>query len=181
MLLLTLRGTPTLYYGDEIGMRRRADPARASAGPAGSSDEPGHRPRPGAHADAVGRGAPTPASPRGDALAAARPMTATATSSAQRDDPGSMLTLYRRLLALRREQSALAIGSYRTVPTEPDAVFAYERSQADMTIRVILNFGDAAQVLPLPEGVAWTVLLSSHAGRTGERLSGRSRWRAPRG
>ena len=33
MLLLTLRGTPTLYYGDEIGMQRRADPARAVQDP----------------------------------------------------------------------------------------------------------------------------------------------------
>ncbi len=36
MLLLTLRGTPTLYYGDEIGMDERADPARARAGPVGA-------------------------------------------------------------------------------------------------------------------------------------------------
>ena len=51
MLLLTLRGTPTLYYGDEIGMEdvpsRRSGPrTRRAPSPA--------RPRPGAHPDAVG-------------------------------------------------------------------------------------------------------------------------------
>ena len=35
MLLLTLRGTPTMYYGDEIGMTNVADPARACARPVG--------------------------------------------------------------------------------------------------------------------------------------------------
>ena len=49
-LLLTLRGTPTLYYGDEIGMRDVADRARAARRPVGV-----RQPRPRAHADAMGR------------------------------------------------------------------------------------------------------------------------------
>ena len=55
MLLLTLRGTPTLYYGDELGMQRRADPAGARAGSRRKDGPARARPRPGAHADAVGR------------------------------------------------------------------------------------------------------------------------------
>ena len=97
---------------------------------------------------------------------------ATRNVDAMCDVPGSVLTLYRRLLGLRREHAALAIGSYCTVPTEPDTVFAYERSHAEATIRVILNFGDEAHDLILPEGSRWTLLLSSHSGRTGERAAG---------
>ena len=73
MLLLTLRGTPTMYYGDEIGMTDVPDPARARCRTRTSSNVPGPRPRPrpGAHADAVGRARRTPASRRAT-LAAAR-------------------------------------------------------------------------------------------------------------
>lgn len=113
---------------------------------------------------------------------------ATRNVEAQRSDPASMLTLHRRLLALRRDHAALAVGGYREVPlgigaeggadgsAEGNAdggaeggaeVFAYERFADDQVLRVILNFGASAVRLPLPAGV-WTVLLSTRAGRAGE-------------
>ena len=108
---------------------------------------------------------------------------ATRNVEAQRSDPASMLTLHRRLLALRRDHAALAVGGYREVPPGIGAegadgsadggaeggaeVFAYERFADDQVLRVILNFGASAVRLPLPAG-GWTVLLSTRAGRAGE-------------
>ena len=84
----------------------------------------------------------------------------------QRSDPASMLTLHRRLLALRRDHAALCAGGYRGVPVEAEEVFAYERFADGESLRVVLNFGHAPQSLPLPEG-DWTILLSTLAGRAG--------------
>ena len=64
MLLLTLRGTPTLFYGDELGMRGPGRPARAPARLRSGSRAGGVSPRPDAHADALERLARTPASRR---------------------------------------------------------------------------------------------------------------------
>lgn len=85
-----------------------------------------------------------------------------------RDDPGSILTLYRRLLGLRREHAALSLGAYRAVSVEND-VFVYEREHADEVLRILLNFGHAACSVPLPAGSGWRVLLSSSGSRIGER------------
>jgi alpha-glucosidase len=95
---------------------------------------------------------------------------ATRNVESQRSDPGSMLTLHRRLLGLRRDHPALAVGGYRAVPLGIAEVFAYERFADGAVLRVLLNFGAASQDLPLPEG-GWTVLLSTRAGRAGETAS----------
>ena len=96
MLLLTLRGTPTLYYGDELGMQRRADPARARAGPVRAHGSrawawaaiPGARRCSGAPRRNAGFTTGEPWLP----LAAT---SATSTSRRSARDPASMLALYR--------------------------------------------------------------------------------------
>lgn len=91
---------------------------------------------------------------------------------ALRDEPDSILTLYRRLLALRREHEALAVGGYRTVAPGLDEVFAYERFDEAATLRIVLNFGGGAHAVPLPAGGRRTVLLSSRPGRCGSPAAG---------
>lgn len=89
-----------------------------------------------------------------------------------RDDPTSTLTLYRRLLALRREHEALSVGDYRGLPLGIAEVFAYERIAESLVLRIVLNFGGNAHAIPLPEGETWTVLLSTHGHRRGDAASG---------
>ena len=118
LMLLTLRGTPFLYYGDEIGLTDvPLDPAaRARPGPA-PHGRPGAQPRPVPHADAVERRAGRRLHrrrrdrtwlPIGD--------TAAHNVAAQREDPGSVLHLVRDLIALRRERADLRGGAYETLP-----------------------------------------------------------------
>ena len=123
LMLLTLRGTPFLYYGDEIGLPDvPLDPADALDPVARRTGDPA-QPRPVPHADAVDRrgrapGSPTPGVepwlPFGDAAAC--------NVAAQREDPDSTLHLVRDLIALRRDARrtcAAAPTLARRRPTGP--------------------------------------------------------------
>jgi alpha-glucosidase len=155
MLLLTLRGTPTIYQGDELGMVDTDVPADAIQDPwerqvpgLGLGRDPVRTPMP--WSSGVGRGftAGTPWLPFGSTTPAAD----------QRTDPASMLTLHRRLLKLRRSEPALAIGGYRT-RSVTDAVYVYERHHAGRRLAVALNLTGTRQPLELAGA---SVLLSTH-------------------
>ena len=91
--------------------------------------------------------------------------------AAQADDPRSMLSLYRALLALRRAEPALSVGSYAPVEGAEEDVLAYERRD-DATGRrllVALNLGGRERGLPRAMSERRRVLLSTHldGGGTG--------------
>jgi alpha-glucosidase len=149
MLLLTLRGTPTCYYGDELGLPS-AEFASAKV----------------VVVDPQGAGGPS-----WNRLVARTPMQWSTTPyggfskvqpwlplasddprftvERQRDDPASVLHLVRSLIHLRRDVPALAAGSYRSIPSPPD-VFSFERRHPDGSVEVHLNFGDATGEVSLP-------------------------------
>ncbi|GJE58226.1 alpha-amylase family glycosyl hydrolase [Methylobacterium trifolii] len=170
MLLLTLRGTPTLYYGDELGLGHVPIPPERVRDP-WERNEPGHGRDPERTPmqwDAGPQAGFSTAEPW-------LPLSEDATTrnvDAMRDTATSMLTLHRRLLGLRREHAALAVGGYRTVPLGLPEIFAYERFEDGTVLRIVLNFGDAGHTIPLTDASAWTILMSSHAGRSGARVSG---------
>jgi len=88
----------------------------------------------------------------------------------ERDDPASMLTLYRRLLALRRAEPALAVGSFAPVPG-PDEWIAYLRQWGDRRFLVALNFGHRPGLLSLEHlRSGGRVALATEPGREGERV-----------
>jgi alpha-glucosidase len=131
MLLLTLRGTPFVYAGDEIGMTDGEVPADRVVDVDGRDPErtpmqwdasPGAGFTSGDPWLPVGRGA------------------ATVNVAAQRDDPASMLALYRRLIRSRTGSAALRGGDYRSLPDAPDGCFAYLRAAGEERLLVALNF-----------------------------------------
>ncbi len=153
MLLLTLRGTPTCYYGDEIGMENVAiPPEMVQDPPAVNQPEIAHL---------VGRDPErTPmqwdASPNaGFAPVGVRtwlPVAgdfATRNVAAQSADPASMLSFYRALTALRQTEPALTIGAYQSLDAGAGDVFAYLRSQGATRFLIVLNFGSSARRLDL--------------------------------
>jgi alpha-glucosidase len=88
-------------------------------------------------------------------------------------DPRSILTLYRRLIALRREQVALHAGAYAGAQAEGD-VLAFERRHGpDARLLVALNLGHASQSARLPADAAeGRLLLSTWLDREGEAVRG---------
>ena len=87
--------------------------------------------------------------------------------AAEEKEPGSMLSLYRRLLALRQSNPALAVGSYQAVETGAADVFAFEREYAGQRLLVALNFsGEERRIQMVGNGTA-KVLLSTSLDREG--------------
>ena len=136
LMLLTLRGTPFVYYGEEIGM----------------ADGPVPRDR---IVDVAGRDpCRTPMQwdgTVGDSWLPVNPETEVVNVEAQRGDPSSMFSLYRRLIAERRASPALRRGSYQTVAS-PKSVFAYVREAAGERRFVALNFSSRPARVAIPGG-----------------------------
>jgi alpha-glucosidase len=82
--------------------------------------------------------------------------------AAQKNDPASMLVLYRSLIGLRRSLPALTRGSYRPVDVG-EHVLAYERFAEDDRILIALNLQGAARQIQLPAWAGNRVLLSTRA------------------
>ena len=162
VMLLTLRGTPFLYYGDEIALEDVAlDPAQ--------SLDPAARDDPAENRDRCRTPMPWTAEPGGGFTAGPStwlPFGSQARNVAdQRRDPGSTLHLTRDLIALRGEREELRRGAYATLRA-PAGAWAYRRGER---VAVALNLSGEAVEL---EGLAGVVLLATDRARDGERVSG---------
>jgi len=169
MLLLTLRGTPTLYYGDEIGMtnvpippERVQDPWERNEPGLGLGRDPSRTPFQWDSSRYAGFSTTEPWLP----LA---PDFESVNVQVQRDDPRSILTLYRQLLALRRKEPALSIGAYGGVPAPPD-VIAYVRHHGDSRMLVVLNLSRKPASFDVKNLGSGCVLLSTYLDRSNEEI-----------
>jgi alpha-glucosidase len=179
MLLLTFRGTPTLYYGDELGMEDVAiPPERMRDG--WEKNEPG-----------VGLSRDPQRTPmqwdgsRYAGFSTVPPWLPLASDHATRNvadlanDSSSILTLHRRLVALRRARPALSVGA-KTLFAGPEGTIAYERRQGDAALFVALNLTHEPRELRLPDR-SGRVLLSTHLDREHEAVHEYVRLRADEG
>jgi alpha-glucosidase len=168
MLLLTLRGTPTLYYGDELGLSNVAVPPELVQDP-WEKNEPG-----------LGLGRDPVRTPMqwDDSVNAgfsdSKPWLPVANDYAmnnvatQRQIPTSMLCLYRRLITLRRAEVALRLGRYRRVDTDGGEVLSYAREHGDRRLLVVLNLLGQSQEVRLNSSPSHgRVLLSTYLDRPG--------------
>jgi oligo-1,6-glucosidase/alpha-glucosidase len=166
MLLLTLRGTPTMYQGDEIGIGKVAIPPDRVRDP-----QDLRQPGLGIGRDRSRTPMPWDASPFAG-FSTAEPWLPlnedwpTRNVAAQEREPGSMLALYRSLLAARRSSRALAIGDFALVDADDD-VLAYERRHGDERLLIVLNLGAQRCKLPYPANtVLEEIILSTLPCRT---------------
>jgi len=161
LMLLTLRGTPFIYYGEEIGM------ADGPVGPEQVVDvagrDPARTPMQWVGSEKGGFTGSEPWLPM-------NPETASVNVAAQRDDPRSMLSWYRAVIAERRGSPALRRGAYRSVEA-PDGVFAYLREEGTERRLVALNFTSRRVRVPVSAellgGRAARVCLSTDPDRSG--------------
>jgi alpha-glucosidase len=171
MLLLTLRGTPTIYYGDEIGMTNTEVPPELVRDPLGKS------------VPSLGRdGARAPFrwdSSRFGGFSEATPWCVWTDDgdlpnvAEQHTNPASLLSLYRRLIEVRRRNAALAVGSYEPLVASGDLLLFKRSHRGFASIIVALNLGDqpAAAILHGWQGVG-QVIVSAFGDRNGEIISG---------
>ena len=169
MLLLTLRGTPTLYYGDEIGMIDVAVPAAEQQDPqglrGGESRDPQRSPMRWQDGSAAGFTIGDPWLPIGGDVDEVN-------VAVQRDDPHSMLSLHRRLLDLRRREPALHSGEWHDLGREAGAI-AYERRHGERRFLVLLNLtGEAASLPAAAREVAGAIVAATRSDREGDRHAG---------
>jgi alpha-glucosidase len=172
MLLMTLRGTPTLYYGDEIGMQQAAIlPEQVR--------DPFEKNVPGI---GIGRdGCRTPMqwdSTKSAGFSDAAPWLPVAGNfrdenvDSFRKDKGSLYWLYRRLIDIRRKHIALTEGSYKPLMASGDLLL-FCRELRDERVLIALNMGPEPIALSFPdERLSGRVLLSSSADRDGEEVRG---------
>ena len=162
LLLLSLRGTPTIYNGEEIGMVNGVirpgdvrDPWEQNAPGLGLGRDPCRTPMQWSGAPGAGFSDGTPWLPI--------PATASQCNvESETADPESMLWFYRRILALRASEAALAVGAYRLLEVT-DQVLVFERSVPGTAVVIALNF--AAQPQRVTLSGRQRLLLSTHPHR----------------
>jgi alpha-glucosidase len=165
MLLLTLRGTPTIYYGDEIGMAdvpiapdQVRDPAGLRQPGIGMGRDPQRTPMLWDASPQAGFTSGEPWLPVGPAAG---------NVAVLEQQPDSILALYRRLIALRQSQPILTGGAISDVEAE-GTVLRFTRSHGGHRLQVLLNLGSVPCDVTVPGGrVLLSTLLDQPAGPDG--------------
>ncbi|MDY0884631.1 alpha-amylase family glycosyl hydrolase [Dongia soli] len=167
MLLLTLRGTPTMYYGDELGIGAVTIPPDAVQDPweknepgLGFNRDPQRTPMQWCPGEQAGFSSTKPWLPLSDHFREANVETLS-------KDPRSILSLYRALIAFRVQRPALRLGDLRLLPCG-ERVLAYERRLGDDRITVALNLSSEGQVVELSSRESHRVILSTYLDRQTE-------------
>lgn len=161
VLLLTLRGTPFIYYGEEIGMHNARIARRHLRDPLGKKFWPLFSGRDRARTPmqwepAAGGGFTT-----GFPWLPLHPDSGRRNVRSQEGDPHSLLSLYRNLIRLRRERNSLQQGSWVPAISGQNGILAYYRKTEGELLLVVLNFTSRRKKVTLPEHTAGEILLST--------------------
>ena len=170
MLLLTLRGTPTLYNGDELGMPmahipadRVLDPFEVNVPGLGLGRDGARSPMPWSDSAYAGFSRSEPWCPLIEDWK-------TTNVALLENDPASILALHRKLLRLRKQYPALMTGSYHPLLATGD-ILLYRRKQGPTSILVALNLGSRPETVVV-DNFAGTALLSTSCDRADEYCRG---------
>jgi alpha-glucosidase len=172
MLLLTLRGTPTLYYGDEIGMHQVAiapdqvrDPFEKNVPGIGVGRDGCRTPMQWDASPFAGFSTRTPWLPLSDDFLRENVVNLEA-------DTRSILNLYRTLIDLRKKLPALAAGDYVPIAAQGDLLL-YRRQSGAAAVVIALNLGTAPiSIASDAIGFGGEILLSTLLDRQGEKIAG---------
>jgi len=164
MLLLTLRGTPTLYYGDELGMINGIIPIESLQDPQGirlggeNNRDVGRTPMQWDDKLYAGFSTKKPWLP-------ISPDFALRNVAEQDDDPKSLLNLYRRLIWHRKSSLAIQNGKYRAVDCGEKNCFVFLREHPAGRNLIALNFSEEPRTLSLSEQFRSDIVLSTYLDR----------------
>jgi alpha-glucosidase len=153
LMLMTLRGSPFFYYGEEIGMESvEPETLEEVRDPVGKRYWPGYKGR-----DAQRRPMQWTSGPNAG-FTTGTPWLKLPGGAIERSveraaaDPDSILNFYKRALALRRRSPALLDGDYASIGKDPH-IFAYRRRSPSQTMIVALNMSGETRELHIGEAV----------------------------
>ncbi|MGA9494961.1 MAG: glycoside hydrolase family 13 protein [Terriglobales bacterium] len=143
---LTLRGTPVMYYGEEIGMENN-DPKRKEdvKDPIGRTGWPEEKGRDGERTPMQWNTAPNAGFSKKTPWLPVPPSYITHNVATESKDPNSILNLYKKVLALRHTNEALLEGSYTALNEDDPNVMSYLRSYKGKAVLVALNMSAVPQ------------------------------------
>lgn len=150
VLLLTVRGTPVMYYGEELGMQNR-DPERLEEvqDPIGKLGWPKEKGRDGERTPMQWTSGPNAG------FSAVKPWLPVANNyrthnvAVEDKDPDSVLNFYRALLSMRKSNLALRDGDYKALNTSDPNVLCYARRKGNDNVVVVLNMSNKAQTVSI--------------------------------
>jgi alpha-glucosidase len=161
VLLLSLRGTPFLYAGEELGLEDAVIPPEREVDPGGRD----------------GCRAPIPWAPRpphgwasDDPWLPWPPAPDRRNAETLRGDPSSIVHLYRRMLAARRDSPALRTGSFAFLEEVPEEVLGYERTVGGDRRRVLVSYVTDPRAVEGHDG--WVVEVASDGEGEGSPFPG---------
>jgi alpha-glucosidase len=161
VLLLTLRGTPFLYAGEELGLEDAVVAEGRRVDPGG---------RDGCRAPIPWDGTPRQGWKGAEPWLPWPPEREARNAETLGADPGSILHLYRRLLHARRQSPALQVGSWEALDA-PDDVFAYGRREGGDRRVVLVSMADTDRGVPLDGD--WSIEVASDGAGEGGPYEGR--------
>ena len=163
-LLLTLRGTPFLYYGEEIGMRDIPIRKNQIQDPIGKHYWPFYSGRDGCRSPMQWDSSLNSGFSKGNGWLPLHMNAMQRNVETQSDDPNSLFNYYKKLITLRKNSTALRQGMYQALTFEPRSLMAYLRQSKEETILVALNFSRRKMNLVLGgmlRDSKWELLISS--------------------
>jgi alpha-glucosidase len=167
MLLLTMRGTPLLYYGEEIGMTNGAVPPEYEQDPMGKriglNRDPQRTPMqwdPGPHAGFSSHTTPRLWLPISSNYRRVN-------VESELADPQSILNLYRQLIAYRKTSPALLAGVLKVLESVPPDCLVFLRQEGKQQVLVALNFAGHPCGIPLGEYGTGKIILNTRLDRQG--------------
>ncbi len=161
-LLLTLRGTPFLYYGEEIGMKNFRIPREKITDPAGKKFWPLYLGRDCARTPMQWSSDDNAGFTKGDMWLPVGMDYRTVNVEAQCEDPYSLLNFYRKLIRVRKKRPALMLGEWEPLTRGITGVLSYLRKSGDDIVCVALNFTSKPQLMNAGHRGQWKVLFSTH-------------------
>ena len=143
---LTLRGTPIMYYGEEIGMENN-DPTRKEdvKDPIGRTGWPQEKGRDGERTPMQWDAKPNAGFSKKAPWLPVPASYQTHNVASESKDPNSVLNLYKKVLALRHSNLALLEGSYTALNEDDPNVMSYLRSYKGKGVLVVLNMSATPQ------------------------------------
>jgi alpha-glucosidase len=164
-LLLTLRGTPFMYYGEEIGMRDIHLKRNEILDPPGKKYWPLYKGRDGCRAPMQWDDSAFAGFSSHKPWLPLHPDYQERNVSTQQIDPGSLFTFTKKLLALRKEIPALCRGEFEPLDSVP-GMLAYMRRSEEQSVLVAMNFSGRQVTFSRPGG-NWKTILTNSDGAPG--------------